>query len=214
MPSSRARGGGKRRRRRAARVSPDGTIALARLELDRQAAAVREETSRRLIELAESASGDGLRIELGDAPVANTEEGGSPEVVGLNRRCSILLLAFGFVVAAGLPIAIAPLGLTLSLLLIGGVAALIDVPSFALTVAGVIGIAVGIDYPLLIFTCFRAALASGSDVRAAAVEVITTAGRSVLLAGATVVVSSGGLFLLGSSFPYLSGIAVAVSLAS
>ena len=194
-----------------ARVSRDGTIALARLELDRRALEVPEETSMRLIALAEAASGQGLEIELGGPPIRNAQEGGSPEVVGLIAAAIILLVAFGSVVAVGLPIAIALFGLGLSVLLIGVLAALIDVPSFATAIAGVVGIGVGIDYTLLILTRFRSALASGSDPHAAVVEAVTTAGRSVLVAGATVVISFLGLFLLGVSFLY--GVAVSVSLA-
>ena len=194
-----------------ARVSRDGTIALARLELDRRALEVPEETSTRLIELAEAASGQGLEIELGGPPIRNAQEGGSPEIVGLIAAAIILLIAFGSVVAVGLPIAIALFGLGLSVLLIGVVAALIDVPGFATAIAGVVGIGVGIDYALLILTRFRSALASGNDPRAAVVEAVTTAGRSVLVAGTTVVISFLGLFLLGVSFLY--GVAVSVSLA-
>jgi len=193
------------------RVSRDGTIALARLELDRPALDVPAETGTSLIELAEAASGDGLAIELGGPPIRNAQEGGSPEVVGLIAAATILLIAFGSVVAVGLPIAIALFGLGLSVLLIGVLAALIDVPGFATAIAGVVGIGVGIDYALLILTRFRSALASGSDPRAAVVESVSTAGRSVLVAGTTVVISFLGLFLLGVSFLY--GVAVSVSLA-
>jgi putative drug exporter of the RND superfamily len=195
----------------AARVSRDGTIALARLELDRCALDVPDETSTGLIELAEQASGQGLRIELGGPPIRNAQEGGSPEVVGLIAAAIILLVAFGSVIAVGLPIAVALFGLALSVLLIGVLAALIDVPGFATAIAGVVGIGVGIDYSLLILTRFRSALASGSDSRTALVEAVTTAGRSVLVAGTTVVISFLGLFLLGVSFLY--GVALSVSLA-
>jgi putative drug exporter of the RND superfamily len=96
------------------RVSRDGTIALARLELDRPALDVPDETGTRLIDMAQSASGDGLRIELGGPPIRNAQEGGSPELVGLIAAAIILLIAFGSVVAVGLPIAIALFGLGLS----------------------------------------------------------------------------------------------------
>jgi RND superfamily putative drug exporter len=193
------------------RVSRDGTIALVRLELDRRALDVPTETSTRLIELAEAASGNGLQIELGGPPIRNAQEGGSPELVGLIAAVVILLVAFGSIVAVGLPIAIALFGLGLSVLLIGVLAAVMDVPGFAPAIAGVVGIGVGIDYALLILTRFRSALASGSDPRPAVAEAMTTAGRSVLIAGTTVVISFLGLFLLG--VPFLYGVAVSVSIA-
>jgi putative drug exporter of the RND superfamily len=193
------------------RVSRDGTIGLVRLELDRPALDVPAETGKRLIETAETASGEGLELELGGAPIRNAQEGGSPEAAGLIAAAVILLIAFGSVVAVGLPIAVALFGLGLSVLLIGVLAAVIDVPGFAPAIAGVVGIGVGIDYALLVLTRFRSALASRDDVRAALVEAVTTAGRSVLIAGTTVVISFLGLFLLGVSFLY--GVAVSVSLA-
>jgi putative drug exporter of the RND superfamily len=193
------------------RVSPDGTIGLTRLELDRRALDVPAATATALIELAGEASGDGVRIELGGTPIRNAQEGGSPEVVGLIAAAIILLAAFGSVVAVGLPIAVAVFGLGLSVLLIGVVAAAIDVPGFAPAIAGVVGIGVGIDYALLVLTRFRSALAAGRDAHDAVVEAVVTAGRSVLLAGTTVIISFLGLFLLGVSFLY--GVAVSVGLA-
>jgi RND superfamily putative drug exporter len=194
------------------RVSRDGTIALARLELDRSGLDVPSETGTTLIAMAEAASGDGLRIELGGPVIRNSQEGGSPELVGLIAAAVILLIAFGSVVAVGLPIVMALFGLGLSVLLIGVLAAVMDVPGFAPAIAGVVGIGVGIDYALLILTRFRSALASGSEPRAAVVEAVTTAGRSVLVAGTTVVISFLGLFLLGVSFLY--GVALSVSIAA
>jgi RND superfamily putative drug exporter len=193
-------------------VSLDGTIALTRLQLDRPALDVPSKTARQMIDMAESASGGGLRIELGGTPIRNAQGGGSPELVGLIAAALILLVAFGSVVAVGLPIAIALFGLGLTVLLIGVVAAGLDVPDFAPAIAGVIGIGVGIDYSLLILTRFRAALASGTEPRTAVGEAVTTAGRSVLIAGTTVMISFFGLFLLGVSFLY--GVAVSVSLAA
>jgi putative drug exporter of the RND superfamily len=195
----------------ATRLSRDGSTGLVRLELDRPALDVPAETGKKLIETAEAASGEGLEIELGGAPIRNAQEGGSPEAVGLIAAAVILLIAFGSVVAVGLPIAVALFGLGLSVLLIGVLAAVIDVPGFAPAIAGVVGIGVGIDYALLVLTRFRSALGSHEDVRAALVEAVTTAGRSVLIAGTTVVISFLGLFLLGVSFLY--GVAVSVSLA-
>jgi RND superfamily putative drug exporter len=193
------------------RVSRDGTIALTRLELDRPGLDLPGTTATSLIELAEAATGGGVEIELGGPPIRNAQEGGSPEVVGLVAAVVILLVAFGSVVAVGLPIAVALFGLGLSVLLIGVLAAVIDVPGFAPAIAAVVGIGVGIDYALLVLTRFRSALASGRDTHAAVVEAVSTAGRSVLLAGTTVVISFLGLFLLGVSFLY--GVALSVSLA-
>jgi RND superfamily putative drug exporter len=191
----------------APQVSPDGTVAVARLQLDRPSWDVPEETSTDLIAMAEQADESGLRVELGGVD----EEGAPPEAIALLAAAVILLVAFGSVVAAGLPLLTALFGLGISASLIGVVAAVLHVPDWAPAVAGLLGIGVGIDYALLILTRFRTALAAGADRRAATVEAIETAGRSVLVAGTTVVISILGLFLVG--IPSLRGVAVSAGLA-
>ena len=149
------------------------------------------------------------RIALGGPPVQGVGEGGAPESFGLLAAALILLLAFGSIVAAGLPLAVALFGLGLSGSLIGVLAAVVDVPDFAPAVAALIGIGVGVDYALLILTRFRTAL-DDKDTREAVIEAVETAGRSVLIAGMTVLISVNGLFLMGVG--YLRGVALATSL--
>src|SRR5919106_554216 len=139
------------------------------------------------------------------------EEGTPPELIAFIAATLVLLVAFGSVVAAGLPLLTALFGLGISATLIGVVAAVLDVPDWAPAVAGLLGIGVGIDYALLILTRFRMALAAGAERQAATIEAVETAGRSVLIAGTTVVISILGLFLVG--IPSLRGVAVSASLA-
>ena len=181
----------------AARVARDGTIATTTLELDRRAFDVPDATGTKLIDMAKSSSGDGLTIALGGNPIRQAEGGGSPECVGLIAAAFVLLIAFGSIVAAGLPLAVALFGLGISTSLIGVLAAVTKVPEFAPAVAGLLGIGVGVDYALLVLTRFRATLNGGADVHAAIVEAVATAGRSVLIAGSTVLISVLGLFLMG-----------------
>jgi putative drug exporter of the RND superfamily len=188
-------------------VSRDGTIAVARLQLDRSSSDVPSETTSRLKERAEKASAGGLRVELGGFE----EEGTPPEVYALLAAALILLVAFGSIVAAGLPLVTALFGLGISTPLIGVVAAVADTPDWAPAVAALLGIGVGIDYALLILTRFRSALAESAEPRAAVVEAVQTAGRSVLVAGTTVVISILGLFLVG--IPSLRGVALSAGLA-
>jgi putative drug exporter of the RND superfamily len=193
------------------RYSRDGTIGLAQLELEEASFVTDVESGRRLIDLAAGASGNGLRIELGGGLIQQAQEGAAPEMVGLLGAAIVLLIAFGSVVAAGLPLLVAVFGLGISATLIGIIAAFVDTPQFAPAVAGLIGIGVGIDYSLLILTRFRSALVGGADVRDALVEAMSTAGRSVIVAGLTVVISMFGLFFMGVSFLY--GVALSASLA-
>ena len=124
----------------------------------------------------------------------------------------MLLIAFGSLVAAGLPLAIALVGLGITS---GGLIVLlanvIDVPNWTTAVSGLIGIGVGIDYALLVLTRFRTALKAGKDRHDAVVEAVTTAGRSVIIAGCTVVIAVLGLFLTG--LPYMYGVAISASFA-
>lgn len=197
----------------SAQVSRDGTIGLARIPLDaRSTEDVPVETGARLIELAGSTDGDGLRVELGGLVVANAEEGEvSSEMVGLMIAAVVLLLTFGSLVAAGMPLATALFGLGISSAVGGILAAVIDVPDWAPAVAAMIGIGVGIDYALLIVTRFRSGLERGLDPREATAEAVATAGRSVLVAGTTVVISMMGLFLMGLT--YLQGVAISAIIA-
>jgi RND superfamily putative drug exporter len=193
------------------RYSRDGKVGLVQLELERPGFKVDVESGERLIELAEKTSGNGLRVELGGQLIQGAQERAAPELAGFLAAAVVLLIAFGSVVAAGLPLLVAGFALGISATLMGLIAAVVDTPDFAPAVAGLIGIGVGIDYALLILTRFRSALTDGKDVREALVESVSTAGRSVIAAGGTVVISLFGLFLMGVSF--LHGIALSASLA-
>jgi RND superfamily putative drug exporter len=193
------------------RYSRDGTIGLVQLELEREPMDIDAASGQRLIELAEDASGNGVRVEVGGNLIQNAQEGQPPELMGLLAAAIVLLIAFGSIVAAGLPLLVAIFGLGISASLIGIVAAFVDTPGFAPAVAGLIGIGVGIDYALLILTRFRSALLDGSDERAALVEAVSTAGRSAIVAGGTVVISMLGLMFMGVSFLY--GVAISASVA-
>jgi putative drug exporter of the RND superfamily len=196
----------------AIRVSDDGTIATTTLPLTAPGWEVPKEDGEKLVAAAEDNSGGGLEIKLGGDPIYRTQEGASPEGVGLLGAAIVLLIAFGSVVAAGLPLAIAIIGLGITG---GGLIALlanvIAVPDWTLAVAGLIGIGVGIDYALLVLTRFRSALRDGKNRHDAVVEAVTTAGRSVIIAGGTVVIAVLGLFLTG--LPYMYGVAISASLA-
>jgi RND superfamily putative drug exporter len=131
--------------------------------------------------------------------------------VGLLAAVVVLLVAFGSVVAMGLPIVTALLGIGVTAAAIGVVARLFTTPSFTGQVAVMIGIGVGIDYALLIVTRYREALHRLGSPEPAVIEAITTAGRAVTFAGCTVMLSLLGMFLMG--LPYLRGLAVGTSLA-
>jgi RND superfamily putative drug exporter len=193
------------------RVSEDGTIATTSLQLTKQPWDVLKESGEKLIDLANQASGGGLQIKLGGSPIQEAEGSGSPTGIGFLAAAIVLLIAFGSIVAAGLPLAVALFGLGISTALIALLAALVDVPDWTTAVSGLIGIGVGVDYSLLILTRFRSSMKGGSDPHDAVVEAVSTAGRSVIIAGCTVVISVLGLFLTG--LPYMRGVALSASIA-
>ena len=192
-------------------LAPDRSTGLLKVRFAQDAQQVPVESVERVMHLAGEAEDDGLQIELGGYPIERVEqsEAGS-ESVGMAAALVILLVAFGSVLAAGLPLVVAGLGLGVGL---GGawlLANVVDVPAFGVQIATMIGIGVGIDYALLIVTRYRSALAEGREPRQAVELAGTTAGRSVLFAGSTVVISIFGLLLMGRS--YLWGVALATSL--
>ncbi len=194
------------------RVSDDGTIATTTLPLNVPGWEVEKKQGEELIDAAEANSGGGLEIKLGGDPILAAQGSTSPEGAGFLGAAIVLLIAFGSIVAAGLPLIIALVGLMISS---GGLIVLlanvIDVPDWTTAVSGLIGIGVGIDYALLVLTRFRAALREGKDRHDAVTEAVSTAGRSVIIAGCTVVIAVLGLFLTG--LPYMYGVAISASLA-
>ncbi|HKH22820.1 MAG TPA: MMPL family transporter [Solirubrobacterales bacterium] len=194
------------------RISEDGTIGSSTLPMTAPGWDIPKESGEDLIDAAEDNSGGGLEIRLGGDPIYAAQSQSSPEGLGFLGAAIVLLIAFGSVVAAGLPLAIALIGLGITS---GGLIVLlanvIDVPDWTTAVSGLIGIGVGVDYALLVLTRFRSALNSGKDRHDAVLEAVTTAGRSVIIAGSTVVIAVLGLCLTGLSYMY--GVAISAALA-
>ena len=149
---------------------------------------------------------------LGGQSIQQAEQGAiGSEVLGITAAAIILLLTFGSVVAAGLPILVAIAGLAVCSMLTGLVIAFIDAPDWSTSLATMMGIGIGIDYALLMVTRFREWRAAGLDPEAATTATLDTAGRAVMVAGSTVVISMLGLFAMGLSF--MRGAAVVTILA-
>jgi RND superfamily putative drug exporter len=133
------------------------------------------------------------------------------EFIGLVFAAFILLLAFGSALAMGLPIVTALFGLGIGATLGGIASRFVETPEWAATVATMIGLGVGIDYALFIITRYRQSLAGGLSPREANLTAMGTAGRAVLFAGGTVVISLLGMLTMGLS--YLNGVASSAVLA-
>jgi len=133
------------------------------------------------------------------------------ELLGLAAAVVVLLVAFGSVLAMGLPIVTAILGIMIATSLIAVLSRVITTPDFTTQIASMIGLGVGIDYALFIVSRYRDALSRLRPPEDAVVEAITTSGRAVLFAGMTVMISVLGMLLMGLSF--LHGLAFGTSLA-
>ncbi len=183
-------------------ISADGTTARAEIRLTvAKAVDMPVPDTQALIALTDAQSKDGLQVALGGEAVGAAQAGAiGSEFIGLAAAAIILLLTFGTVVAAGLPIITAVAGLAVSSMLTGLIAAVMDVPDWSTSLATMIGLGVGIDYARLMVTRFREWRAAGLDPEQATIATMDTAGRSVVLAGTTVVISMLGLFAMGLSF--------------
>lgn len=151
---------------------------------------------------------EGLRIELGGFIFAEFENPSS-EVLGIGFAIIILILAFGSVLAMGLPLGVALFGIGIGSAVITLLSNVLTIPDFATFLGVMIGLGVGIDYALLIVTRYREQLHAGHTSRESVAIAMDTAGRSVVFAGITVVISLLGMLLMGVSF--VQGLAVGAS---
>ena len=122
--------------------------------------------------------------------------------IGLLAAIVVLLITFGSLVAMGLPIITALLGLGTGVGLIALGTQVLDMPDFATELAVMIGLGVGIDYSLFIVTRFRENYRAGAEPNAAVLAAMDTAGRAIVFAGCTVIIALLGMFALGVSFLY------------
>ncbi len=193
-------------------MSDDGTVGYATVRFDLAGADLPPEAVRAVIATARAAAKGSLRVELGGDAIRSAEgSGGGPaEGLGILAALVILLLMFGSVLAACLPLITAVVAVGSTLGLIALVSHLTTVPDYVAPLMVLVGLGVGIDYALLIFARYRSELLRGADRDAAARTALDTAGRSVLFAGVTVMIALLGLLTLGLGS--LQGIALAVAL--
>jgi RND superfamily putative drug exporter len=156
------------------------------------------------------AEGAGVELELTGPLALLAEDEASSEVIGVAVAIVVLLVAFGSVVAMGLPIVTALFGLFVGASGVGVLSAVMDVPEFSLILCLMVGLGVGIDYALFIVTRHRQNLHDGMSVEDSAGNANATAGLAVLFAGTTVVIAILGLFVAG--LPALTSMGVAVAL--
>ena len=192
-------------------LAADGHIAYASVQFNIGGSDIPGSEATALIHDARTASGNGVTFSLGGDVVdlAETPYGGPSNGIGVGAAAIVLLIAFGSLLAMGLPIATALLGIGSGLSLIALLGHVFPAPSFSPIVAALIGLGVGVDYALFIVTRFRQELQAGQDAPAAVVTTMRTAGRAVLTAGTTVVIGMLGLLVLRQTL--LNGVAIAAA---
>ncbi|MBZ6172631.1 MMPL family transporter [Streptomyces olivaceus] len=191
-------------------VSADRRTAMAQVMYPVKRDALRDTSVEELERIAFDARSSGLEAEVGGTIYSTAGlEVGIGEVIGLAVAVVVLLVTFGSLLAAGLPLLTALLGLVVGLaglLLVSNIA---TVSSTAPSLALMIGLAVGIDYALLILSRHRTQLASGMDPEESAGRATGTAGSAVVFAGLTVIVALCGLTVVGIPFLSVMGLAAA-----
>jgi RND superfamily putative drug exporter len=190
-------------------VTEDRRIARTTIPLTDQD--VKKTEVKPLVTTVKDASGDGVTLGLGGdkAEKAETPPQGPAESIGVLAAAVILFIAFGSLVAMGLPIVTALMAILGGIALIKLAGHIVPSPDFTVLVAALIGLGVGIDYALFIVTRYREGLAEGDEPEAATVRAITTAGHAVLFAGTTVVIALLGLITMGQRL--MTGVAVGAS---
>jgi putative drug exporter of the RND superfamily len=179
-------------------VSEDGRIAYAEVNLADRTDSQFQDAGDALKDAVASFDVPGARVELGGDPViVGSEPEFGSEAFGLLAAVVILLIAFGSLLAMGLPLVTALFGIACGSALVQLMANVFTMPTFTLQIVLMLGIGVGIDYALFIVTRYREALHDGFDPETAVVHAIDTAGRAVLFAGGTVIISVLGLFAIG-----------------
>ncbi len=191
-------------------VSPDGRVALVRVQYPEIGDLAASDLDALKAVLAETRATSSLRLEAGGDLYFSFEQPPADvgHVVGLVVAALILFVAFGSLLAAGLPLAVALFGLLVGASLIPLLGLLVDIPVWAPVMAAMVGLGVGIDYALFLLSRHREHLAAGVPVAESVGRSLATAGQAVVFAGGTVVVSILGLSFAGLPFVAAAGVGI------
>ncbi|GAA3716034.1 MMPL family transporter [Streptomyces tremellae] len=193
-------------------VTPDGRTALAQVQYAVSAPAVKTSSLDALRDTAEPAEKAGLTTHVGGAVFGTRGvQIGSTEVIGVVVALVVLVITFGSLLAAGMPLVTAIGGLAVALSGLMLLTHVFSISSTAITLAVMLGLAVGIDYTLFILSRHRSQLARGMEVEESAGRALGTAGSAVVFAGLTVVVALAGLSVVGIPFLTVMGLSGAVT---
>ncbi|MEU3856918.1 MMPL family transporter [Streptomyces sp. NPDC028722] len=190
-------------------VSKNGTVAYASVKYKVSGMELEDSSRDALKAAAQHARDAGLTVEVGGDALNATPETGSSEVIGIAIAAVVLVITFGSLLAAGLPLLTALIGVGIGVSTITALASTLDLGSTTSTLASMIGLAVGIDYALFIVSRYRAELTEGHEREEAAGRAVGTAGSAVVFAGLTVLIALVGLSVV--NIPMLTKMGVAAA---
>ncbi|APY89763.1 MMPL family transporter [Streptomyces alfalfae] len=191
-------------------VSKDGTTAYASVTYKVISTELTDKSRDALTKATDATRDAGLTVETGgDAVMAEQEMGGTAELIGIAISAVVLVLTFGSLIAAGMPLLTAIIGVGIGISAIGALGSVLDLSGTTSTLAMMIGLAVGIDYALFIVSRYRAEIAEGRTPEDAAGRATGTAGSAVVFAGLTVVVALSGLAVVNIPILTKMGLAAA-----
>ena len=199
----------------AAQISKSGRTAFATVSYDKRANLLPSDTGKAVLDAIAKVHVPGLKLAAGGQVIEQAEQAsiGFATGVGVIAALVVLLLTFGSLLTAGMPLVTAGLGLIMGVSAIGLLTRVLSVTNIAPDVALMIGLGVGVDYALFIVTRFRQAYARHGEVEASVLEAMDTSGRAIVLAGTTVIIALLGMFTVGVSFLDGIGVAAAVTVA-
>lgn len=193
-------------------VSKDGTTAYSSVSYKAKPQDLTDASRDTLKDAAQHGRDAGLTVEIGGSALQTMPEGGS-EMIGIAVSAVVLLITFSSLVAAGLPLLTAIIGVGIGVSSITALAPVLDLSSNTSTLAMMIGLAVGIDYALFIVSRYRAEVAEGREREEAAGRAVGTAGSAVVFAGLTVVIALAGLAVVNIPMLTKMGLAAAGTVA-
>ncbi|MET9534212.1 MULTISPECIES: MMPL family transporter [unclassified Streptomyces] len=183
-------------------VSKDGTTVYVQVSYKVSSMELTDKSKDALQDTADKAQHNGYTVEIGGDALQAMPETGSGEIIGVVLAAIVLIVTFGSLIAAGLPLLTALIGVGIGVSTITALANVLDLGNTTSTLAMMIGLAVGIDYALFIVSRYRAELAEGREPQEAAGRAVGTAGSAVVFAGLTVVIALVGLAVV--NIPMLS----------
>ncbi|MET8676956.1 MMPL family transporter [Streptomyces sp. NPDC004647] len=194
-------------------ISKDGTTAYAQVSYKVSGFELEESARDALKEAGQDGRDKGLTVEIGGDALQAVPESGASEVIGIAVSAVVLVITFGSLAAAGMPLLTALIGVGIGVSSITALSSALDLSSTTATLATMIGLAVGIDYALFIVSRYRAELTEGRECEEAAGRAVGTAGSAVVFAGLTVVIALVGLAVVNIPMLTKMGLAAAGTVA-